>query len=72
MTAIRVCPVCKVQIVEDGEPPVKFSRGNPATYERLYARVCQYIQADPEKHAKCINKAYDPEKITENDYFRPL
>ena len=47
MSSSKVCPVCKVKIEGD---VVMFSYGCPGSLEKLYARVCQYVN-----RSGCIN-----------------
>lgn len=63
----EICPVCKV-LIEDGAKVV-FSCGPSGTRERLWARVCQFIQKDRDKAEACINKEDDVGDILPNDYY---
>ncbi len=47
----QLCPVCGVKIVKMiGNDRVLFSYGSPGTREKLWQRVCQYVQK-----SDCIN-----------------
>lgn len=51
--ACEKCPVCQVSINKD---VVQFSFGKPGTRDRLWARVCQYVE---KQKPGCINKSKD-------------
>lgn len=63
----ETCSVCGV-VIEDGAKVI-FSCGPSGTRERLWARVCQFIQKDPAKAAACINKEDAVGDVVATDYY---
>lgn len=59
----QTCRVCSVKI--DAEGTVHFSFGKPGSRERLYARVCQFVEGND----GCINDADSLKPITPDDAY---